>query len=142
MRLSSKVTGEFIGVFFSGILVGALAMWDFGDTQLSKFMLNTNDPDSVMTARINKKYAEDYHLTPEEISRIQPLIKEMAQNISQSRQKFGHDIITTLTLYHQKIAMQLSPEHRAIYEQDSVEREKQISDLLLPDQSSPTPDQK
>ena len=173
MRLSRKVTGEFVGVFLIGSLVGGMAMWDWAavkentliglatkaaasdtkdvtlqkeetlsaDAKLAQFLNRTNDPDK-MIARINEKYLNDDHLTPDELNRIQPLIKEMAENVSQTRQTFGHDILATVTLYHQKIAMQLTPEHRAAYENASTEREKQISSLLLPDQSPPPQGQK
>jgi hypothetical protein len=43
----------------------------YTDTQLSSFMSRTNDPDAF-AARINKKYADEYHLSSDELSRIQP----------------------------------------------------------------------
>jgi len=173
MRLSRKITGEFIGVFLIGAVVGGMAMWDWAaikenmliglvmkdapddvnnaalqmetvltsNARLSQFMARTNDPD-VMIARITEKYRTDYHFSPEELDRIQPLIKEMAQNVSQVRRQFGVDIVTTLDSYHQKIAEQLSPEHRAAYETANAEHGKQIRTMLLIDQGSPPPTQK
>jgi len=170
MRLSSKITGEFIGVFLIGTLVGALAFWDWAaikehtligigtgeatpnpgdlastnesslssDAKLAQFMSRTNDPDK-MIARINEKYATDYHLSPEELQRIQPLIQDMAQKVSKIRHQFGVDIITELDTDHQKIAEQLNPEHRAPYLQSCEERKKQLRIILLLDPVPPAP---
>jgi hypothetical protein len=136
MQLSRKIAGEFAAVFLIGAVVGGLVVWDAtSDSELSKFMSKTNDSDSVMIARINQKYVTEYKLTPDEIARIQPLVKEMAQHITHIRHQFGIDIISTFTEYHQKIAEQLTPEHRAVYEKASNERKKVLSDLLKLDQN-------
>ena len=168
MRLSRKITGEFIGVFLLGTLVGAMVMWDWAavvenkligigtedstneagsltipngggtnsDAKLSQFMSRTNDPEQ-MIVRINEKYREDYHLTQEELDRIQPLVKEMARHVGQIRRQFGTDILATLDTYHQKIAEQLTSEHRAAYEKANEEHRKQISKMLLLEQNPP-----
>ena len=136
MQLSAKIVCEFAAVFLIGTVAGGLVMWDFtADSELSKFMTKTNDSDSVMVARINQKYITEYHLTPDEIARIQPMVKEMAQHMSHIRRQFGIDIISTFSDYHAKIAEQLTPEHKAVYEQASNERKKVLSDLLKLDQN-------
>jgi hypothetical protein len=136
MQLSAKIVCEFAAVFLIGTVAGGLVMWDFAsDSELSKFMTKTNDSDSVMVARINQKYVTEYHLTPDEINRIQPMVKEMAQHMSHIRRQFGIDIISTFSDYHARIAEQLTPEHRAAYEQASNERKKVLSDLLKLDQN-------
>jgi len=71
MRLTRKITAEFIGVFLIGALAGGLVTWSYTDTRLSTFMSRTNDPDS-MVARIDKKYADEYHLTPDETKPDEP----------------------------------------------------------------------
>jgi hypothetical protein len=141
MRPTRKIIAEFIGVFLIGALAGGLLAWSFSDTQLTSFMSRTNDP-NVLMARINKKYADQYHLTPEEMNRIQPLTKEMAQSIYKVRHQFGVDILSTLDTYHQQIAAQLTPEHRDAYLKATKERTKNLTALLLSDQSSPTQGQK
>jgi hypothetical protein len=126
MRPTRKIIAEFIGVFLIGGGAGGLVTWSYTgaqnsdmqfsyplpanprppDTTLSTFMSRINDdPDSIV-ARMNKKYVDEYHLTPDEINRIQPTIKEMAQHIYQVRHQFGVDIMATLDDYHQKIAEQ------------------------------------
>jgi len=137
MRPTRKIVVEFIGVFLIGALAGGLVTWSYTDTQLSMFMSRTNDPDSFV-ARINKKYADDYHLTPDELNRIQPTVKEMARQIYQVRHQFGLDVMATLDEYHEKIAAQLTPEHRAVYEKAIAEHDKKLNSLLLLDQSSPS----
>jgi uncharacterized membrane protein len=139
MSLTRKIIADFVGVFLIGAIAGGLVVWCYTDTQLSTFMKKTNDPVESMVARMNKKYADEYHLTPDELNRIQPTIKEMAQHIYQVRHQFGLDIISTLNEYHQKIAAQLTPEHQAAYEAATAVREKNLSAILLPDQSSPNP---
>jgi len=141
MRSSRKIIGEFAAVFLIGAVVGGLVVWDFTDTKLSTFMSRTNDP-AAMAAHINQKYATDYQLSSDELNRIQPLIQEMAQHVSQVRRQFGVDIIATLDNYHQKIAEQLTPEHRAAYEQANQEHKKKLSSMLLLDESAPDPGQK
>jgi len=140
MRPTRKIIADFVGVFLIGALAGGLVTWSYTDTQLTTFMSRTNDPDS-MVARMNKRYVEEYHLTPDEISRIQPTIKEMAQHIYQVRHQFGIDIMATLDNYHQKIAEQLTPEHRAAYEKAIAEHKMKLASMLL-DQSSPSQEQK
>ena len=137
-----KIIAEFIAVFLIGALAGGFVTWSYTDTQLSTFMSRTNDGPDNMVARLNKKYADEYHWTPDEISRVQPQVKEMAQRIYQVRHQFGLDIMSTLDEYHEKIAAQLTSEHRAAYEKITGERKKKLSGLLLPDQSSPSQGQK
>ena len=141
MRTTRKIIVDFIGVFLIGALAGGLLTWRATDTQLSSFMTRTNNPDSFVV-RINKKYSDEYHLTPDELSRIQPAIKEMAQHIYQVRHQFGLDVMATLDEYHQKIAAQLTPEHRAAYEKAVAERKKKLNSMLLLDQSSPSQEAK
>ncbi len=62
----------------------------------------------------------------------------MAQHIYQVRHQFGLDVMSTLDEYHEKIAAQLTPEHRAAYKEAIGAREKKLSSLLLLDQSSPS----
>jgi hypothetical protein len=136
-----KLITDFVVVFVLGAVVGGLVMWSYQDTKLSSFMSSSNNPD-VLVARINAKYASDYHLSKEEIDRVQPLVKEMAQHIYQFRHQFGIDIISTLDQYHQQIADKLNPEHKAAYLAIMAERHKKMSNLLLLDPGSPTTDQK
>ncbi len=141
MRPSRKIIVEFIGVFVLGAVAGGLLSYTFTDTQLSNFMSRTTNPDQMVT-RINKKYADTYHLTPDELQRIQPLVKDMAMHVSQIRHQFGVDVLSTLDDYHQQIAAQLTAEHRDAYLKAMDERKKVMTSLLLPDQASPTPVQK
>jgi uncharacterized membrane protein len=136
MRPTRKIIAEFVAVFLIGAVVGGLVTSNYTDTQLTTFMSRTNDPDSLV-ARLNKKYADEYHLTPDELNRIQPTIKEMAQQIYQVRHQFGLDVMATLDKYHEKIAEQLTPEHRAAYEKAMAEHRTKLNNLMLPDQSSP-----
>ena len=141
MSSTRKLIAEFFGVFLIGALVGGLIMWSYSDTQLTTFMSRTNNPD-VFVARIDKKYADEYHLSADEIDRVQPLIKEMAQHIYQVRHQFGVDIVGTLDQYHTQIAAQLTPEHRAAYQAAMTDRHKKLSSLLLLDPGSPSGDSK
>ena len=142
VRASRKLIGEFAAVFLIGAIVGGLLVWDYTDTTISRFMSRTSDPDSVIVSRINQKYAQEYHLSADELNRIQPLVKAMAQHISQIRRQFGVDILATQDEYHEEIGQQLTPEHRAAYEKATQEKRKQLSALLLPDQGSPDQEQK
>ena len=96
----------------------------------------------MIAARTNAKYAQQYHLSQEELDRIQPLVAGMAHQITQTRRQFGIDILATMDEYHKKIAAQLSPDHRAAYEKATQKRKKQLSALLLPDQEASDPSQK
>jgi len=73
---------------------------------------------------------------------VQPTIQEMAQHIYQVRHQFGIDVISTLDEYHQKIAEQLTPEHRAAYEKAVADCKVKLTSMLLPDQGSPSPGSK
>jgi uncharacterized membrane protein len=136
MRPSRKIIAEFIAVFLMGAVAGGFITWYLTDTRLTAFMSNTADADTL-AARINKKYADQYHLTADEQARIQPIIKEMSDNLYQVREKFGVDVISTLDKYHELIAAQLTPEHRDAYEKAVAERHKKLAAVLIPDQSSP-----
>jgi uncharacterized membrane protein len=137
MRPTRKIIAEFIAVFLIGTLAGGLVTWNVTDTQLSTFMSRSYNPDSLV-ARLSKKYADDYHLTPDELTRIQPTLNEMAQHLYQVRHQFGLDVMGTLDKYHGEIAAQLTPEHRAAYEKAVAERRMKLNSLMLPDQSSPS----
>jgi uncharacterized membrane protein len=138
MRPTRKIIAEFIAVFLIGAIAGGLVTWSYTDTQLTSFMSKTADKPDAMVARINKKYIDDYHLTPDELTKIQPTVTAMAQNIYSVRHQFGVDILATLDKYHDQIAGQLTPEHRDVYERAIAERHKKLTTILLLDQSSPT----
>ncbi len=145
MRPTRKIIFDFVGVFLIGGIAGGLVTWSYVNwsntgAQISSFMNRTNDPDR-MVDRMNKKYAEEYHLSPDELNRIQPTIRDMARDIFRVRHKFGIDIMATLDSYHQKIAEQLTPEHRAAYLKAMAERKTELASMLL-DQSSPGQEQK
>jgi hypothetical protein len=132
---SRKVAATFVGVFLIGAVVGGLFVTAFQDMRLSQFLVRTGDPKS-MASRINQKYVTEYHLTPDEMTKIAPLTAEMTQQLYVTRRKFGVDIIATLDDYHRKIGEQMLPEHRDAFDQANVERRKRMSAVLLLD---PTP---
>lgn len=139
MRSTRKIIAEFVAVFLIGAVVGGLVAWScYTDTQLTAFMSKTAEKPDAMVARINKKYTDEYHLTPDELNRIQPMILAMAQSMYQVRHQFAVDVVATLDKYHGQIAGQLTPEHRAVYEKAMADRHKQLGGILLLDQSSPT----
>lgn len=141
MSFTRKIIAEFVGVFLIGALAGGLVVWLFNDEPLTTVMSHWNNPDTL-EARINKKYADDYHLTDDEMAKIKPLTKQMAQDLYKIRHQFGDDILSTLDRYHSEIAAQLTPEHRAAYEAAMAVRTKKLSLLLNSDQSSPSAPQK
>jgi hypothetical protein len=141
MANTRKIVAEFLGVFLIGVLVGVLLTYCFTDTQLVTVMSHWNNPDTL-EARINAKYAQDYQLTPQELDKIKPLTRKLAQDLYRVRHQFGLDVIGTLSRDHAAIAMQLSPEHRAAYEAKMAKITTQLDTLLIDDQSSPSPDQK
>ncbi len=141
MRSSRKIIAEFIGVFLIGAMVGGLIVWCVTDTQLTSFMTRTNNPD-VLVARIEKKYSEEYHLSPAEMEKIKPLVHEMAQHIYSVRHNFAVDVLSTMNDYHKQIAAQLTPEHRDAYLKATDDRRSKLSTLLMPDQGSPSTPQK
>lgn len=146
MRPTRKIIAEFVGVFLIGGLAGGCLTWGYfvwyyNDSHITGFMSRTNDPD-VLIKRLNKRYQEQYHLSPEELQRIQPTLNEMAQSMYKVRRQFGVDVISTLDTYHQKIAAQLTPEHRDEYQKASAERRKHLAGLLEVDQGSPSQGQK
>lgn len=131
MRPTAKIVAEFIGIFLIGGLAGGLLEWSYTDTQVATFMTRTNSPE-WLAERINNKYETEYHLTPEEMKKIEPDIIAMARHIYLLRHQFGIDIISTSDEYHAKIAAQLTPEHRAIYEAAQQARKKSLTTMLLP----------
>jgi len=137
MRPTRKIIVEFVAVFLVGAVFGGLVTWSYTDTQASTFLSRAGDkPDSIV-ARLNKKYTDEFQLSPDELNRIQPMLIAMAQRTYQLRHQFGTDFMATFDEYHQKIADQLTPEHRAVYEKATAARRAALYNLLLPDQSSP-----
>jgi hypothetical protein len=142
MLPSGKIGAAFVGVFLIGALSGGLVTWSFTDKQLSTFMTNSNDPDTVIVERINKKYVHDYNLSPDELARIQPLIKAMAHHTTQIRHQFAMDFITAFEENHAKIAAQLDPPHREAYQAATAERDKELRAMLLIDAGTSDTEQK
>lgn len=137
MRPTRKIIAEFIAVFLIGALAGGLVTWSYTDRLASQFLSRAADKPESIVARVNKKYTDELHLTPDELNRIQPMVIEMAQRTYQLRHQFGLDFMAAFDEYHQKIAEQLTPEHRAAYEQATAQHRAVLNNLLLPDQSSP-----
>jgi len=133
MANSRKLIAEFIGVFLIGGLAGGLLTSSLSETPLTTAMSRWNKPDAL-EARINAKYEHDYQLTPDEMAKIKPLTKQLAQDLYKIRHQFGVDIVSTLNHDHAAIA-----EQRAAYESKTTELTNKLSADLLGDQSSPTP---
>jgi hypothetical protein len=98
-------------------------------------MSHSNSPEG-MAARINQRYMTEYHLTPDEMTKVQPDIVAMSRHLYLVRHQFGLDVISTLDDYHAKIAAQLTPDHRVTYEAAQAERKKKMTTMLLPDPGS------
>ena len=141
MANTRKLVAQFVGVFVIGALAGGMMSYSFSDTSLATAMSHWNNADA-MEARINAKYAKDYQLTPDELDKIKPLTKQLAQDLYKIRHQFVVDIIDTLNRDHAAIAAQLTPEHRAAYEAKMTDRTSKLNTALLGDQSSPTQGQK
>jgi hypothetical protein len=132
MVSSRKIIAEFLGVFLIGAVTGGLVESTFSTRKIDQFMSRTNNP-SVMVALVQKRYANDFKFTPDEIAKTQPLTSDMIKEIFRVRHRFGVDMLGTLDKYHAEIAAQLTPEHRAIYEQKMADRRKELAALLLLD---------
>ncbi len=141
MANTRKLVAQFVGVFVIGALAGGLMTYSVSDTSLATAMSRWNNADTL-EARINAKYAKDYQLTPDELDKIKPLTKQLAQELYKIRHQFGLDVVDTLNRDHAAIAAQLTPEHRAVYEAKMASLTGKLNTALLGDQSSPTPDQK
>jgi hypothetical protein len=135
---SRKLIAEFLGVFLIGVAAGAVLISSRSDAQLIAAMGHWNDPDTL-EARISAKYANEYHLSPEEIEKIKPLTKELAQDLYKVRHQFGVDILNTLNRDHAAISAQLTPEHRNAFEAKTADWTGKLSAALLGDQNSPNP---
>ena len=141
MANTRKLVAQFVGVFVIGALVGGMLTSSFSDTQLATAMNHWNNADAL-ESRIEAKYTTDYQLTPDELEKIKPLTKQLAQDLYKLRHQFGVDVIDTLNRDHAAIAAQLNPEHRAAYEAKMTDRTGKLTAALLGDQSSPTQGQK
>ncbi|HUB66354.1 MAG TPA: hypothetical protein VL981_02575, partial [Candidatus Methylacidiphilales bacterium] len=119
--------------FLIGAVSGGLITWSLTEkspTDISTFMTKTNDRDQVIVDRINTNYAHDYSLSPEELARIQPLVKAMAQHTTQIRHQFAADFIATFEENHAKIAAQLDPPHREAYLAATAKKDKELRVML------------
>ncbi len=135
MRPTAKIIAEFVGVFLIGGLAGGLLEWSYTDTQVATFMTRTNSPEGL-AERISTKYVSEYHLSSDEMTKIQPDIVALARHMYLLRHQFGVDVLATSDTYHAKIAAQLTPEHRAVYEAAQAARKKSMTAMLLPDPST------
>ena len=132
MTLSSrKLAAMFACVFVLGAVAGALIAMNFVDRRFNNFLNRTNDP-ADLALRIDSKLTAQYHLDPDEQARIAPLTKEMAQNLYVLRHRFGADVLATIDASHAKIAAQMSPDHRAAYEKDNLDRHQRAASMLMP----------
>jgi hypothetical protein len=138
MGSNRKIIAEFVGVFLIGAAVGGLLTYSFSDNQIGAVMSHWNNADSL-ESRIDARYVKDYQLTPDEMTKIKPLVHQLAHDLYTVRHQFGVDVIDILTRDHQAIADQMTPEHRAAYEKKVAERTDQLHALLLGDQGSPAP---
>jgi hypothetical protein len=118
-----------------GVLAGGLMMWACLDTKISHFMTSTGNP-AAMAKRIDRKYAKDLQLSADEATRIEPLTREMAQRLYEARKKFGTSVLEILDTEHEKIAEQMTPEHRSAYGRANEERKKRMASMLLLDSSA------
>ncbi|HEX4141485.1 MAG TPA: hypothetical protein VHY09_14140 [Candidatus Methylacidiphilales bacterium] len=141
MANTRKLIAQFVGVFVIGALAGGLVSYSLSDTSLTMAMSHWNNADAL-EARINARYISDYHLTPDEMEKIKPLTKQLAQDLYKIRHQFGVDVIDTLNRDHAAIAAQLTPEHRSVYEAKMTDRTDKLSAALMGDQSSPAQGQK
>ena len=131
-RPTRRIAAAFLGVFIIGGAVGAILAITFQDMKLATFFEHTSDP-KKMADHINQKYLDQYHLTPAEQARIQPLISAMGQRLYEVHNRFGVDILTTLDNYHHRIGEQMTPEHREVYLKGNEEHRKKMIRMLMLD---------
>jgi hypothetical protein len=136
MPISRRIIAAFIGVFLIGAVAGGLVEQTFRDARLSSFLSRTENPDRL-ESHITQRLSHDYNLSAAEQARINPLTKEVAQQVYQERRQFGANVLDLMDTYHKKVEASMDPDHRPAYEQDIRKRQQKLADLLLLDANPP-----
>jgi hypothetical protein len=110
--LQWKLIAGFILVFIAGGMTGAFLTVSHS----RRMFVEAHDP-GVMSRRMRERLRVQLKLTPDQVSKLSPIIEKMASQLEQIRMETGQRVHGTFVQAHREMAAYLSDEQRAKLEQ-------------------------
>jgi hypothetical protein len=106
--LQWKLIAGFILVFIAGGMTGAF----LAVSHSRRIFVESHDP-NVMSQRMRERLRVQLRLTPEQVSKLSPIIQKTATELEQIRMETGRRVHETFLQAHRDMAVHLSDEQRA-----------------------------
>ena len=106
--LQWKLIGGFILVFIAGGMTGAF----LAVSHSRRVFIEAHDP-GVMSRRMRERLRVELKLTPEQVSKLSPIIEKTASELQQIRTETGQKVHETFIQAHREMTPYLSDEQRA-----------------------------
>ncbi len=117
-----KVVTAFVGVFVAGLLVGGLVTLRVVKAQAPQRMAATDQYGPFLMKRLVNRL----ELTPEQQTKIKPLVDRAAGELHQVRRKAWTDSQAILERIDKEITAELTPAQRATFEKLQNEQRERI----------------
>ncbi len=108
-----------VATFLAGAVVGA-ALGYFRGRQP---VFRPPSPDAMLE-KSRTRLITDLALTPEQLQKVDPILKERAAALKKARDESMQKFRTLMDQYHQRVAALLTPDQQVKYEARRQEREK------------------
>jgi hypothetical protein len=105
--LKWKLIAGFILVFIAGGMTGAF----FAAWHAHHFFLEGHKPGMVAT-QMKERLRAELDLTPEQVSKISPIVEQMASDLEQIRSETGRRVHETFQQAHREMAASLTEEQK------------------------------
>jgi len=109
-------------IFLLGAAAGTVGGYSWGKRTIARW------PDrSKMREKIQAKITTEFKLTPEQVSKLSPLLDSHMEELDKLNQEHHRQIGASMSRQRERIAAILTPEQRAAFEAKEREREQRRS---------------
>jgi Spy/CpxP family protein refolding chaperone len=127
-----KLAAYVLAIFLAGAGSGALVAWQIGQRQPG-----TPLPPAEIGARLRARFQSRLDLTPEQVTKINPLIDQAMRQVEVIRNETALHVFANVSNLHQQVLLVLTPEQKAKFEQLERERREYLRQKFGPATNPP-----
>jgi Spy/CpxP family protein refolding chaperone len=127
-----KLAAYVVAIFLAGAGSGALIAW-----QVCRRIPVTPLPAAEIGARLRARFQSRLDLTPEQVTKINPLLDHAMRQIEVIRSETAGHVFANVSNLHQQVLLVLTPEQKAKFEQLERERREYLRQKFGPATNPP-----
>jgi Spy/CpxP family protein refolding chaperone len=127
-----KLAAYVAAIFLAGAGSGALIGW-----QVCRRMPVAPLPTVEVGARLRALFQSRLNLTPEQVTRINPLIDQAMRQVEVIRRETASHVFANVSNLHEQVLLVLTPEQKAKFEQLERKRREYLRQKFGPETNAP-----